>query len=496
MLEGIGIALIIGLIVFAGLAYVIGRFIYVRIRFETASSNEALVITGPDLGDPKDPSIYKDDEGRYVKVVRGGGHLRKRFQTVERVPLRSFQIYMETPEVRTLHKVGVFAKATATVTVAETLEGVVKYAEQFLGKDPEDIQYQIEKVLDTSLRAILSQMSVEDINSNMEDFNKAVRKIAQEELTRMGFQITSLGLSEIWDDHGYLENLGAPQVAEIAKQAEIAKAESRRETELKQAEVDEEVAREKYQREMNIAESRKEKELKDADILAQTEKERAVAEAAYGLEQEERRLAIEERRLQIREQEKRKELEIRELERENEVRLQARQVELEEQQVEVRKKQADADYYATTREAEAIAQARIADGKAEAQVIREKSMAEVEAIEKRAEAMAKHQDVILSEKVIEMLPVFAEAVSKSLSGVESIRILDGGNGEQVRSLPMTVTNTMTQLQESLGQMTGFDLEGLLQNISAPKENPDRALDALNGLNDINDDTSENEEAYQ
>src|SRR5699024_6799945 len=84
--------------------------------------------------------------------------------------------------------------------------------------------------------------------------------------------------------------------------------------------------------------SRKEKDLKDARILAQTQREKAVAEAAYELEQEERRLGIEKQRLEIREQEKANDLKLRQMERENAVKL-------EEQQVEVRKQQAEADYF-------------------------------------------------------------------------------------------------------------------------------------------------------
>src|SRR5699024_5066919 len=157
------------------------------------------------------------------------------------------------------------------------------------------------------------------------------------------------------------------------------------------------------------------------------------------------------------EQEKQNELKLRQLERENDVQL-------EKQQVEVRRQQAEADYYTQTKDAEAKAEARMAEGKAEAEVIRKKSMAEAEAIERRAKAMAEHKDVIILEKLIEIMPEFAKAVSDSMSNVESIRILDGGSGDQLKSLPNTVTGTMAKLQESMGQMTGFDLENFLGNL--------------------------------
>lgn len=451
----IGLGLLVVLIVLAAIVW----YFYMKIRYRTVPSNEALIVTGPNLGDEeKEKNIYRDDQGRYMKVIRGGGHRLRMFQTGTRVSLISFQLEIETPKVYTQQGVGIYGEAVATLKVSDTLQGIVKYAEQFLGKSQKDISHEISEVLSSNLRAILSKMTVEQINGDRESFNEQVRVIAQDQLDRMGFKITSFGLTDISDDENYLENLGRPQIAEVQKTAEIAEVENKRETEIKQAEVNEEVSREKYQREMNIADSRKEKDLKDARILAQTQREKAVAEASYELEQEERRLGIERQRLEIKEQEKANDLKLRQMERENAVTL-------EEQQVEVRKQQAEADYFAKTREAEALARSKTADGKAEASVIREKSMAEVEAIEKRGEALNKNKEVMLTEMIINMAPEFAKSVAEPLGKVESIRILDSGDGKQVNSLPKTVTNTISNLQESLGQMTGIDLESILENLS-------------------------------
>jgi|SRR5690625_4015904 len=427
-------------------------YFYMKLRYKTVRSNEALIITGPNLGNPdKDPNIYKDDEGRYMKVIRGGGARLKLFQTSDYVSLKSFQLHITTPKVYTEHGVGIYGEAIATIKVADTLGGIVKYAEQFLGKEPEEYQGEVSNVLSSNLRAILSKMSVEDINSNRESFNEEVVKIAQDQLDRMGFQITSLGLTDIRDDEGYLENLGKPEVAKIKKIADIAEAENERETEINRAEVNEEVEKERFRRGMNIAEARKEKEVNDNRVLAEINREKAVAEASYELEQEERRLITEKQRLQIKEQE-----------RDN-------AVELEKRQVQIAKEKADADYYREIRKAEAEAKAKIEQGKAEAEVIRRKNEAEVEAIEKRAKALQKHGDVILREKLIELLPEFAKAVSEPIANVESIRILDNGSGDKLNSIPSSVTNIMANLQESMGQMTGLDLENVLRNLSDNKD---------------------------
>lgn len=458
-MEFTGTLLIIIVIIAAIVIAAIGWYLFMKARYRTVPSNEALIVTGPNLGDEaKETNIYKDDQGRYMKVIRGGGHRLRLFQTGTKVSLKSFQLQISTPKVYTLEGVGIYGQAVATVKVADDLDGIVKYAEQFLGKDQDDIEHEISEVLNSNLRAILSKMTVEQINKDRESFNEQVREIAQNQLNRMGFKITSLGLSDLRDDDNYLENLGRPQISIIKKQAEIAESENRRETEIQQAKDNETISNEQYKREMNIADSRKEKDLKEAKNLAETEKENAAARAAGQLEEEERRLEVEKQRLEIREQEKENELKLRKMERENDV-------EIERQQVEVSKQKAEADYYSRTKAAEASAEARIAEGRAEAEVIREKSLAEAEAIERRAKAMSEHKDVIILEKFIEIIPEFARAVSESMSNVESIRILDGGSGDQLKSLPNTVTSTMAKLQDSMGQMTGFDLESFLGNLS-------------------------------
>lgn len=492
---------LVPILVLALVGFIVWYF-YMKLRFKTVSSNEALIITGTNLGNPdKERNVVKDDSGRYMKIIRGGGHRLRMFQSSDKISLKSFQLKLDTPKVYTSEGVGIYGQAVATIKVSDKKEGLIQYAEQFLGKKQKEIADEIEEVLGSNLRAILSKMTIEQINGDRERFNEEVRGIAQEQLDRMGFQITSLGLTDLRDDDGYLENLGKPQVAQVQKVADIAEAENRRETELKQAEVNEDIAKERYAREMSIAEARKAKDLKDAKILAETEKERAAAEASYSLEQEQRRFDIEKRTLEIREQEKANELRLREMERENEVKLEERQVELEMKQVEVRKQQSDADYYARTRAAQADAESQKLAGEAESDVIRKKSAAEVEALEKRAKAMNDHKEVLITEKLIDMLPEYASAISNSLSNVESIRILDGGNGDQVRSLPNTVTNMMANMNEGLGQMTGIDLNEIIHNLTGGNKDID-VNEIINQITEnessedevVNDDSSKSEES--
>ncbi|MBP1968320.1 flotillin [Virgibacillus natechei] len=454
----------------------VGWFIYMKIKYKTVPSNIALIITGPKLGDPeKETNIFQDDQGRSMKVIRGGGHRLRMFQTHTPVSLNAFQLKIETPKVYTQQGVGIFGEAVATVKVSDTLEGIVKYAEQFLGRESEEYKKDISEVLGSNLRAILSKMTVEQINSDRESFNEQVRQIAQSQLDDMGFRITSLGLTNLTDDENYLENLGRPKIAQVKKEAEIAESTNTRETKVHTAQMNEDVKKEEYERDIAIAESRKEKEIKDAQIKAETEREKARTEASYDLERAEREIEVERERLKIVSQEKEEEMRLQLFERE-------RHVKLEEEEVKVRQAKAEAEYYEKVKAAEAEAESQEKAGRAEAEVIKMKSVAEVEAIEKRAEALNKHKEVMMTEMLIKMLPDFAKAVSEPLSNVESIRILDGGKGNGVESLPGSVTGMMTNLQESLAQMTGLDLNEIVNNLSGRKNLKGELGEIANTLN--------------
>lgn len=459
-MELFGVLMIlIPVLVVAAIAGVV-YFFWVRFRYRTAKSNQALIITGPRLGDPeKETNIFTDDEGRSMKIIRGGGYRLRRFQTSTPVNLTSFQLKLATPRVYTNGGVPIVADAVAMVKVADSLNGIANYAEQFLGKDQDEIESEIIEVLGSNLRAILSKMTVEDINSDREKFNADVAEIAQKQLDLMGFKITSLGLTDLRDadeTNGYLENLGRPRIAEVRKLAEIAEAENDRETRIHRAQTDQQTKEEEYKRQITIAESKKEKDIKDAAFKEETERARAKSEQSYELE-----------KAKLAKEIKEEELTLKFLERE-------RAVKLEEEESKLRKTKADAEYYETTRKAEADARRseidgeakakiRREEGSAEADVIRERGKAEAESRKLLAEAMEKHGDVIITEKLIEMLPLFAEKIAQPLNNIDSVKIIDSGNGNGIPSFGKSITKTMVDMQEPLKEMTGIDVGELLKS---------------------------------
>lgn len=75
-LAGI-IVFLVPILFILSIATIIGFIIY-KLRYRTALSNQALIITGPNLGNPdKETNIFTDNEGRSLKIIRGGGYLLK-----------------------------------------------------------------------------------------------------------------------------------------------------------------------------------------------------------------------------------------------------------------------------------------------------------------------------------------------------------------------------------------------------------------------------------
>lgn len=454
-------ALLVVLLIVSGISF----FIFKR-RYKTASSNQALIITGPKLGDPEnDTRIFFDENGRSLKIIRGGGIRLRLFQTCTPVDLNSFQIKLTTPKVYTYQGVPVVADAVTSVKIADSLIGIANYAEQFLGKKQNEIEDEVSKVLGTNLRAILSKMTVEQINNDRESFNQQVQEIAQKELDNMGFKITSFGLDDLRDadeENGYLDNLGRPRIAEIRKKADMAESDAEKETRMYKAKNDQEAQDEENRRLTAIAESQKIKDIKTAEIMEETERARAKSEQSYELE-----------KARLAQQVKEEEMKVQYIERQ-------RQVELELEEQKRRKALADANAYDIKAKSEAEAEKARIDGEtkaaierqkglAEAEVIRERGRAEAEAKELMAKAMEKYGEAAILEMFIDMLPKLAHEVAQPLTNIDEMKVIDMGgsdSGGGHTRITNNVTKTMLGIQESLKESTGMDVKSMLESFVA------------------------------
>ncbi|MGV2620183.1 UNVERIFIED_CONTAM: SPFH domain-containing protein [Halobacillus marinus] len=452
MFEGAITLLILGVVgIIAIIAGIITLIIF-RLRYKTASSNEALIVTGPKLGDPEqEKNVFEDDNGRSVKIIRGGGYRLRMFQTATPIDLTSFQLQVNSEKAYTKEGIPVRVASTAVISIGSELAIMANFAEKFLGKKQKEREEELKDVLNGHLRSIIASLPIEKIYNDFKEVNTQVKKIAESDLKGMGFEITSFALNDVEDvdvENGYIDALGRPHIAEVQKKANMAESDATKETRIYQAKNDQEAQDEENRRLTAVAESRKEKDIKEAEFEKETNRAKANAEQAGELERQKLAQQIKEEELQVQYIEKK------------------RAVELEAEENKRRRSIADAEAYEVTKRAQAEADNERIKGESEAEVIRQRGIAEAESKERMAKAMEHYGEAAIMEMLINVLPEYAEKVSQPLSQIKDMKVIDMGGQDSkggTAKVASSVTSTMLGIQESLKETTGMDLKAMLES---------------------------------
>lgn len=436
-------------------------------RYRTVRADEAMIITG---------AMTRDG----MKIVKAGGAFV--FPIIQSSEILSLQVHtleIKTPEVYTEQGVPVMADGVAQVKIKGDTESIATAAEQFLGKKEEELRDIATQTLEGHLRAILGQMTVEDLYRNRDEFAKRVQEVAASDLNKMGLQIVSFTIKDVRDKNGYLDALGQPRIAQVKRDAEIAKAKAFRDEQIAKAQALEEGKKAEFKAETNIAEAQKEMEVRKSEFKKEQDVRRAEADQAYKLQE-----------VKSLQEVKREEMQIAVVEREKQIELEMKEIERREKELEATvRKQAEAERYAVEQQSEAerykieamaraeAEQVRLAgqanadrqraEGTAEADVIRMKGLAEAEAKDKIAEAMKKYGEAAIAEMIVNQFPEIARAISEPLSKTEKIVVIDSGNGQNGGASKVTgyVTDILAKLPETVGSLTGVDLTKMLDRLA-------------------------------
>ncbi|WP_083318312.1 flotillin family protein [Floricoccus tropicus] len=405
--------------------------IFLAITYKNGKPDEALIVTGTNLG--------KNNEG--IKIIKNGGtFVLPIFQQSHTLSLLTHKLEIGTPEVYTEQGVPIKASATVLVKVGNSEDAIKTAAEQYLGKSTEELEDEAREVLEGHLRAILGTMTVEDIYKNRDDFAEKVQTVASTDLRKMGLEIVSFTIKDVSDSNGYLDALGRPQIAEIKKDAEVAESNAKRETRIKQAENEQLAQHEEIRRQIEIAEARKNQALKDSEY----NKEEEIARANAIKEQEVAKAQAD----QIA---KAEQMEVHIIEQRKNIEIQEKQAELREKELNATlRKEADAKRYVAIQEAEAAKSREIAQAEADAKKVELAAIAEATRIEKlgdaeaekvakigKAEADSKEQMAVALQKLnesgilmefIKVLPAIAREVNAPISNIDKIVSFGGGDG--------------------------------------------------------------------
>lgn len=411
-------------------------------RYTKAGPNEVLIISGGRRRRVRGP----DGQVRTVgyRLVRGGTFVWPIFERVQRLSLELLTLEVQTADAYTAHGVRLMVDGVAQVKVKGDETSIAVAAEQFLSKSKDDVRRVALQVIEGHLRAVLGTMDVEDVYLRRAELAQRVKEAARQDLAQMGLDVISLTIRHIADEHGYLEALGRPRVAQVKQLAAIAEAEADRVARIARLEADKAV--EAARREV--------------------EAQRAEADLAYELHRHRVAQAVkrEEVAVQLVEKELLAEVEAKEIMRK--AKELTATVELP---AEAEKKRiialAEAERYRLEAEAEGRAEQIRATGHAEAEALRAKGVAEAEAMHKKAGAWREYNEAAVTQMFVEVLPRLASAIAEPLAKVDKI-VLVGGNGDGAGASRITadVTRVIAQLPTVIETLTGMKLQQLIEQI--------------------------------
>ena len=405
------------------------------------------------------------------------------FERLDKLYLGAIQIDVKTGSaVPTAEYINVRVDSTVSVKVGETDEMIALAAQNFLNVNRDTIATKINDLLEGNIREIVGQMKLTDMVSDRKLFSEKVQENAVPDLARYGLQLITFNVQNFSDDNDVITNLGIDNVAQISKNAAIAKSNAEREIEVAKAENAKQSNEAKVKAAEEMAVRNNDLAIKKAQLKQEADTRQAQADAAAGIEAENQRKLRDVAATDAN---------IAKAEREAD--LKQKQIQLKEYELDALvRKQADADKYAAEqkaaadlikrqRDAEARAyeieqEARAMKAKAEAEKyaaeqkaagIAAVGEAEAAAIEKKAEAQKKMGEASIMEMYFDALPKIVANASAPLTNVDKITMYGEGNSAKLAS---DVMKTADQITKAVSEATGIDLAQLLNSFIAKKEN--------------------------
>ena len=253
-------------------------------------------------------------------------------------------------------------------------------------------------------RAIMSNMTVEEIYRDRKTFSNKVFEVASTDLHNMGITVVSYTLKDVRDEVGYLASLGQARTAQVKKDALIGEAEAKRDATIAEALAEEQRMESKLVNDTEIARSKRDFELKKAAYDTEVNTAKAEAEMAYTLQAAKVQAKIKEEEMQVKVVERAQNISIQEqeiLRREKELDSKVKKpAEAEKYRME---KIAEAQRQKVVLEAEAEAEAIAVRGEAEAYAIEVKAKAEAEQMAKKADAWKDFKEAALVDMMLKVI---------------------------------------------------------------------------------------------
>lgn len=456
-----------------------------------------------------DTAIIVSGAGKRKILIGKAGFRIPFLQRIDKLSLRVFQVDIKTDEaIPTSNFINIRVDGVANLKISSDPELLERAAEAILNMNEADLIKQVQQVLQGNMREIVGTVDIKKLVQDRQGVANSVKENVVPDMAKMGIEVVNFNIQSFSDDNHVIENLGIDNIAQISKDAAIAKANADRDVTIAKSAAEEAANRSRVEANQSILEQNTALSLKESALKQQTDTAKAQADAAYKIEEQKRlqEINIAQINADIAKRERMVELENREVEiqemklaaeinkvadakkyaaqQEAEADLFTRQKAAEaakyelEQEAEMQKIKAEADKVAKAKEAEALkiqaeaeAAAQIAKANAlkesaiaEAEGIEAKGRAEADAIKAKADAMKLYGEAATLQLILDsgVLPEIVNAYSKpmaeAMGKIDSITMYGEGN---TAKLTEEISKNGTQIFDGLEKATGLDIKSLL-----------------------------------
>ncbi|WP_084124297.1 flotillin family protein [Demequina sp. NBRC 110054] len=460
-------------------------------RYKVSDPDEALIISG---------SKSKEADGGSVpsRVVLGGGgvFVWPFVQKSTSMSLETRQIAWTVRESPSSQNILVNLEGVANVKVGGDERAVRDAAERF-NVNPKNIEDFVTQNIEGDMRAIVGTMTVEEINSDRETLKDRVLRVTGEACAEWGLVLEGLNIQSVTTPSGYINDLGRIEAAAVRRNAEIAEANTQRESEEAKAKA-----------QQAIADANRELTLRVAEIKQDTDTAEAKANSAGPIAAAEQQVLVFEQE-RIAEQKRAEVTEMRlasEVSKPADARAYATRVEADamaaarvakaeadakaerlegeseaaanqargnaDAAVAQRRGEADAAVTKARGLAEAEAEAAKGDadgsaikarGEAEAGVIKARGLAEAAGVDAKKQAYENYPQAGLIDLTLEGLPSVVRESAKPIGDIDSLTVVSTDGASKVTQMS---TDALSQGIATIKALTGVDLADVLQKVAA------------------------------
>ena len=247
-------------------------------------------------------------DGRTVgyRILKGGRTVRiPLIEKVSWMDLNTIPLEVSVTNAYSRGTIPLNVQGIANVKVSSK-EGVLENAaERFLNVPNQHIGQIAKETLEANLRGVLATLSPEEVNEDRLKFSQQLIDEADDDIKTLGLDLDVMKIQNVTDDNLYLESVGRRLTATVVKEARVAEANRKSESEQAEAKAQELAEIAKAQADRNIVEEQNNLRVRTAelDAIARAKEEEAavagdIARAIAEQELEQQRIELERRRLE------------------------------------------------------------------------------------------------------------------------------------------------------------------------------------------------------